>query len=264
MNRALLVGINKCPDAPLRGCINDVKDMAAFLVEKAGFEHADVRIITDRRATTQAILERLAWLVNCARAGDRLLFHYSGHGAQLPTRNPSGEVDKLDEVICPVDFDWTDEHAIRDKMFARIFSKVPNGLHFVWVSDSCHSGDLTRSLERIPRVMPAPIDIAWRHETAVRAKRKPLSFVHAIKGENVALISGCRSDQTSDDAVFDGRPNGALTWALLRELGERGGTERPLTKLVDGVRRRLKSEGYEQEPQLEGEEGMILKSMIGT
>jgi hypothetical protein len=182
-------------------------------VEKADFEHADVRIITDRRATTQAILERLAWLVNGTLPGDRRCLR----------------------------------------------------AHVVGFSDSCHSGDLsTRSLERVPRVMPAPIDIAWRHETARRAKREPLSFVHAIKGENVALISGCRSDQTSDDAVFDGRPNGALTWALLRELGERGGTERPLTKLVDGVRRRLKSEGYEQEPQLEGEEGMILKSMIGT
>jgi hypothetical protein len=128
-------------------------------VEKADFEHADVRIITDRRATTQAILERLAWLVNGTLPGDRRCLR----------------------------------------------------AHVVGFSDSCHSGDLsTRSLERVPRVMPAPIDIAWRHETARRAKREPLSFVHAIKGENVALISGCRSDQTSDDAVFGGRPNGAL------------------------------------------------------
>ena len=257
MNRALLVGINKYPDAPLRGCVNDVQDMATLLVERAGFKHKEVRLLVDTRATTTAILERLSWLVGGVREGDRLLFHYSGHGAQLPTRNPSGEVDKLDEVICPVDFDFTDEHAIRDKMFARIFSKVPPGVSAAWVSDSCHSGDLTRELGRSPRAMPFPADIAWRLETAVRADRKPLSFVHAIKSYNVALISGCRSDQTSADAEFNGRANGAMTRALLDELAENGGMKRPLTKLVDGLRKRLKQMGYAQEPQLEGAAGIM-------
>jgi hypothetical protein len=264
MNRALLIGINKYPDAPLRGCVNDVQDMASFLVTRAGFKHSEVRLLVDKRATTTAILERLSWLVNGVREGDRLLFHYSGHGAQLPTRSPSGEVDKLDEVICPVDFDFTDEHAIRDKMFARIFSKVPAGVSFVWVSDSCHSGDLTKDLRRKPRAMPLPIDIAWRLETAKRNDRKPLSFVHAINGYNVALISGCRSDQTSADADFNDRANGAMTRALLDELSERGAMDRPLPKLVDGLRKRLKQMDYEQEPQLEGSARIMERGFLGS
>ena len=262
MNRALLVGINDYPDAPLNGCVNDVQDMANMLVDRAGFAHADVRLITDRRATTQAILERLAWLVHGARSGDRILFHFSGHGAQLPTRNPAGEVDKLDEVICPVDYDWTDEHAIRDKMLARIFSPVPEGVEFVWISDSCHSGDLTREIERKPRTMRAPVDIAWRLQTATKAQRKPLSFVRAVNGLNVALIAACKSNQTASDAVFKGTPNGALTWALLKELNEPGGREQSLTTLVIGTRRRLKEANFHQEPQLEGSVAIMNKGFL--
>ena len=144
MNRALLVGINAYPGNELNGCVNDVKDMADFLVKYCNFQYGDIRLLVDERATTDGIKVRLGWLLNGLRPGDRVLFHYSGHGAQVPTRNPQGEVDGLDEVICPVDFDWTDDHMIRDKDFHSMFSTIPEGVEFVWVSDSCHSQDLSR------------------------------------------------------------------------------------------------------------------------
>lgn len=144
MNKAFLVGINEYPSAPLRGCVDDIQDMADFLVKDRGFVEDNIRLLVDGRATTSAILERLKWLVSDVREGDQILFHYSGHGAQVPTRSPHGEVDGLDEVICPVDFDWTDEHLIRDKNFIEIFAAVPKGVTFIWVSESCHSGDLSR------------------------------------------------------------------------------------------------------------------------
>jgi metacaspase-1 len=42
MNRALLVGINRYPSAPLNGCINDIEDMAKFLVDKCVFTKSDI------------------------------------------------------------------------------------------------------------------------------------------------------------------------------------------------------------------------------
>lgn len=104
MDKALLVGINSYPTAPLRGCVNDVVDAAKFISEKCGFSSQNVRLLTDDRATTQAIIDRLNWLVDGAKAGDRLYFHYSGHGAQMATRDHAGELDGLDEVICPPEF----------------------------------------------------------------------------------------------------------------------------------------------------------------
>jgi len=47
----------------------------------------DIRVVTDERATKKAIMERLTWLVKGAKVGDRLLFHFSGHGSQVRDRN---------------------------------------------------------------------------------------------------------------------------------------------------------------------------------
>ena len=249
MNRALLVGINTYPDAPLSGCVNDVVDMANLVTKKCGFDPANVRILTDARATTQAIRERLRWLVSGLKAGDRVLFHYSGHGAQVPTRNPSGEVDGLDEVICPVDFDW-DHNMVRDKEFDRIFQVIPKGVTAMWISDSCHSGDLSRDMplgKRKARRMIAPPDIAWRF---VGARHKGITRT-AMTIPNIALLSGCRSDQTSADAVFKGRANGALTFYLLQTF-QAGWLTKPLPEVLETVRLNLRKANFDQVPQLEG------------
>src|SRR6478736_5931013 len=137
MNKALLVGINKYPGNELNGCINDVEGMADFLITKRNFAHSDIRLLTDARATNQGIRERLSWLLEGLKPGDRALFHYSGHGTQVATRNPKAEVDGLDEVICPVDFDWSSHtNMIRDQEFNKIFASIPSGVEFIWVSDS--------------------------------------------------------------------------------------------------------------------------------
>jgi hypothetical protein len=259
MNRAFLVGINAYPGNELSGCVNDVTDMAHFLVRKCDFRERDIRLLTDRRATRDGIWQRLGWLLNGVRPGDRLLFHYSGHGAQMPTRDPMGEVDGLDEVICPVDFDWSEAHVIRDKDFNRLFSQVPAGVEFVWVSDSCHSGDLTRGFPapraaggRHKTLLP-PADIDWRLQTALSDGTRARGMVNSARGLNVSLVAGCRSDETSSDAVFNGRPNGALTYYLLKELGRTDGLEIPMQTLVHRTASDLASGGYRsQHPQLEG------------
>jgi metacaspase-1 len=255
MNRALLVGINAYPTSPLNGCLNDVSDMAKFLNNKCGFAMDDIRLLTDSRATKQGIVERIGWLLTGLRSGDRVLFHYSGHGVQLPTRSPQGEVDGLDEAICPYDFDWEDTHTIRDKEFNKMFSAIPAGVEFVWVSDSCHSGDLERDIPKpyvIEKTINPPLDINWRLQTAKIKKIQSIGFNKIAQSLNLALISGCKSDQTSADAVFNNRYNGALTYFLLAELSKADGLTIPLTKVVKDVNALLKEGGYEQEPQLEG------------
>jgi hypothetical protein len=67
MNRALLVGINSYPGNELQGCINDVTDMAEFLVSHCGFNENDIRLLTDSRATTDAITAHLARLIHQRR-----------------------------------------------------------------------------------------------------------------------------------------------------------------------------------------------------
>jgi hypothetical protein len=261
MNRGLLVGINTYPGNELHGCVNDVTDMADFLVSHSDFNEEDIRLITDDRATASAIRERLQWLVKDAGAGDRIVFHYSGHGAQFPIRDANGKVSHVEECICPVDFDWTEEHAIRDKEFHALFSKVPEGVEFTWVSDSCFSGDLARAFSpptRRIKSMPMPADIAWRLRTAETRGARRMSFEHVLKDFNVVLTSGCSQRETSADAEIDGRFNGAMTYYLLETLSAPNGLTQSLENAVARLRAALHQNGYSQHPQLQGS-GALMK-----
>ncbi len=255
MNRALLVGINAYPTTPLRGCVNDITDMAKFLSEKCGFAMDDIRLLVDARATKHAIVERLLWLTKGLAAGDRVVFHYSGHGVQLPTRSPQGEVDGLDEAICPVDFDWSEAHTIRDKEFETIFEKIPAGVDFVWISDSCHSGDLQREMIKQnsrDKTIDPPVDIDWRLQTAKQKNMVSTKITTTANNLNLVLISGCKSNQTSADALINKRYNGALTYYLLAELNKKNGLKVPLTDVLHAVTASLKKNKYKQLPQLQG------------
>lgn len=268
MDRALLVGINAYPGAPLAGCVNDVTDMAAFLTAKCGFAADSIRLLTDERATTAGILERLNWLLGGLTVGDRVMFHYSGHGTQVAQRDGSGSVNSLDDAICPVDFDWTEPHMILGKQFKQLFAGVPQGVEFVWVSDSCHSGDLDRMLPRpggstaVQRFLVPPADLAWRAITAIENKIAPTDFVHATDGLNLALVSACKSDQTAADARFGGRPNGALTYYLLQTLNAPKSLAKPLTAVVSAVRAALKKAHYAQEPQMAGAQATMGRAFL--
>jgi len=265
MKKALLVGINKYPDPrnELHGCINDITDMAAFISKQRQFETPDIRLLSDDRATKANIVERLQWLIKDAKAGDQLLFHYSGHGAQMATRSKTGELDDLDEVICPYDFDWTDATALRDKEFAKIFAALPKGVEFIWVSDSCHSQDLSRGIKKpikgifkVKTMIPPP-DIAWRNMSISRTSVPLVELAKTAKEKNLALISGCKSTQESADAVFNKKANGALTYFLLKALNAKTAKTSSLSDLVVAVNKSLRKVKYPQEPQIEGSPALI-------
>jgi len=273
MNRALLVGINNYPSPnQLHGCVNDVSDMANFLVSKCGFAHDDVRLVTDARATAKNILDRIGWLLTGIGKGDRILFHYSGHGAQVPARNPQGQTDRVDEVICPVDFSFDDDSTmIRDKDFVRLFGNVPAGVEFNWVSDSCFSGGLTKAMMAMPKNVTTckcksfemPADIAWRAQTAAAKNIQPLGMKGAAKQLNVALISGCSATEESNDADIGGRFNGALTYYLLSVLKGANGLKLPLTQVVKTVSGDLQQAGFtHQHPELLGSTAIGKKAFL--
>ena len=130
MRKALLVGINRYPDPrnELKGCVNDVRQMAETLKTRYGFPgDGNMRILTDARATTKAILDGLAWLAAGTSPGDSLVFHYSGHGSQVPDKH-GDEADRLDEILCPYDLDW--DHPLTDDDLAAACANVPQGAFY--------------------------------------------------------------------------------------------------------------------------------------
>jgi hypothetical protein len=260
-NRALLVGINAYSDAPLRGCVNDVMDLRDLLSAKYGFAPAEIRIVTDAEATTANIRQQLQdWLLGTATSGDRLLFHFSGHGTQLP-----GGDGLVHDVICPADFDFTEQHALSDVDFSAIFKALPADTEFSWVSDSCHSGDLARALkaEVRPRYLPPPPAV-MAEINALKARRAATrSLDGAIERLKGVLIAGCQSNETSADAMIGARYNGALSYYLLQELARAQGLSLDVDAVVKNVGRALTDNGYDQHPQIRGLPERLRKPFLG-
>ena len=161
--RALLIGINNYPDPEnvLEGCVNDVFLMSSVLQE-SGFGPEEIRVVLDERATTQAIRDRLNWLLDGVKDGDERVLFYSGHGAQIPGYGAKGEPDHVDECLVPYDFDWSPAHAILDDQFCELYSQLPYGCYFVAMFDCCHSGGITRAGGPRVRGLTPPDDIRHR------------------------------------------------------------------------------------------------------
>ena len=259
-NKALLVGINKYPHPrnELKGCVNDILDMEHFITESNKvYRKENIKKLTNQDATKKGIIHQLKWLIDGAQAGDQILFHYSGHGAQVPTLNENLEADGLDEVICPYDFNGSNDTMLRDKDFALLFEGIPQGVHFIWISDSCHAEDLSRdpamSWEGQYRYFMGAKEAY--HETVNDNETSPNNLIlleNAINTPlNGALLSACASHELSADAFINNRYNGAFTYYLLKNLVEYG-NNKPMDLIIKLVNRDLAYHGYDQNPQTEG------------
>jgi hypothetical protein len=264
--RAFLVGINRyqIPGADLRGCVNDVKDLSAALIQFHGFKKGDITVVTDLAATKKTMQAGIKALIRDSKKGDIALIHYSGHGSHVPDDN-SDEADGRDEILCPTDLDWDDP--LRDDWLRSTLDGVKAGVNLTVIMDCCHSGTNTRAI--VPpdapikeRYLPSPSalkavesgrsvpkKVSSELRGSPRAARKARDIVKAELPE--VLITGCRDTQTSADAFINMRYNGALTFALVEAIRKSKG-RLTYRQLHDKAAATLKTRKFEQVPQLEG------------
>ena len=146
-DKAFLSGINDYKSiGDLRGCVNDVRAMKSLLVDRFGFDGGDVRTRTNSEVTKEALREGWNWLVTDAEPGDRLVFHFSGHGSYT-TDADADEADQVDELLCLYAMDWDDsESYLTDDELRRWTQEIPRGVAMTIVLDCCHSGTGTRKI----------------------------------------------------------------------------------------------------------------------
>jgi hypothetical protein len=238
---SLHVGLNSVDPAqysgwsgPLKACEADAHDMAALA---AAQQIASTSLLTANatRANTLTAIRKAATQL---KAGDLFFLSYSGHGGQVD--DVSGEEDdKLDETWC-----LYDGQLIDDELYLEL-SKFKKGVRILVLSDSCHSGTVTRARptppppDFRPKLMPPEIaEKVYKDHKAFydglqrnvmkASKSAPLidpdaalaqvtvsgrlSSVAARCRASVLLISGCQDNQTS----LDGLKNGAFTEQLLK------------------------------------------------
>ncbi|GKU00186.1 caspase protein [Fusarium langsethiae] len=279
--KALLIGINYFNQrGQLRGCINDVRNMTAYLSEHFGYKREDMVILTDdqqnamSQPTKQNILRAMHWLVKDARPNDSLFFHYSGHGGQ--TKDLDGdEDDGYDEVIYPVDF-RQNGHIVDDEMHRIMVRPLQAGVRLTAIFDSCHSGtalDLpyiysTQGILKEPNLAKeagqgllsvissysqgdlggvASNIFGFIKKAANGDEARERTMRTKTSPADVVMWSGSKDDQTSADATIASQATGAMSWAFVSALKK--SPQQSYVQLLNSIRDELATR-YSQKPQL--------------
>jgi metacaspase-1 len=222
------VGVNKVDpahydgwDGALNACEYDANDMQS-LAESKGFESTT---LLTKDATADAVKAAIESAAKELRSGDILFMTSSSHGGQVPDRNDEDETDRSDET-------WVlyDRQLVDDELYA-LWATFQPGVRIFVISDSCHSGTVTRNIDAdVPDVVATAESAAKqspRYRAMPRDKMIATYRAHAAEyddiqkavptsekadiGATVLLISGCQDDQLS----LDGFSNGLFTENLL-------------------------------------------------
>lgn len=263
--KALCIGINNYPgtDMDLSGCVNDANDWSGVLAER-GFT---VQKLLDAQATKAAMVAAIKSLVTGAAAGDSLVITFSGHGTVAPDQD-GDEPDGVDEGLCP--YDINKGNALIDDEIRVLFAQRTPGARLLLISDSCHSGTVTRAAPADPeadgvrpRFMPMG---AWLPEdrlpraagggvaTHIARTNTRSPWTSAVAGGGTdLLLAGCEEgpNNFSYDATIAGRPNGAFTYYALKAL-KRLPTGATYADWHAAIRKSLPSANYPQTPQVFG------------
>ena len=150
-DKAFLNGINNYKHiSDLRGCENDVDQLRELLLKHFGFSSNNIRTRKNERVTKAEIKSGWAWLLKGAKPGDRLVFHFSGHGSYTADADGDEEDDRRDELLCLYDMDWDDPDSyLLDDELWEMTQELPEGVLLTVLLDCCHSGTGTRVL--VPR-----------------------------------------------------------------------------------------------------------------
>lgn len=221
---ALAIGLNSVDpnhyqgwSGELNACEADAEDMGGIAISR-GFQ---VKTLLTQEATREKVVREISDAAANLRKDDIFMLSYSGHGGQLPDLN-NDEDDGQDETWCLYDGQMVD-----DEIYYEL-GKFESGVRVLVLSDSCHSGTVTKSIHF--KGIGTPENVRYRfmpHEMALRVYRKNRFFYDPILQDrkfsdraerlakiqaSVLLISGCQDNQLSDDGSF----NGLFTGNLLR------------------------------------------------
>jgi hypothetical protein len=281
--KALLIGINYFGQTgELRGCINDTKNVSAFLIERYGYKREDMVILTDDQPnevlqpTKANIIRAMQWLVAGAQPNDALFLHYSGHGGQTEDTDRDEE-DGSDEVIYPVDYKRAG-HIVDDEIHHHVVKPLRAGVRLTAIFDSCHSGSVmdlpyiysTKGVLKEPNLAKeagegllsalssyARGDMGGVATSIFGFAKQALSgggdgaYRRTIETRtspaDVVMWSGSKDSQTSADATIASQATGAMSWAFIEAM--KRDPRQSYVELLNSIRDILETK-YTQKPQL--------------
>jgi hypothetical protein len=227
--KALLIGINYTGTSnELYGCINDVNSIKERITANGFTNINTITDLTNKKPTRDNILLEFKNLLINSQSGDLLLFFYSGHGSYTLDKNRD-EQDRYDELIVSSDL----KGIVDDELKLIIQQNLKQDVTLFALFDSCFSGSV--------------LDLRYQYLDSLNYDKYTENSKDEITIGNVFMISGCTDEQTSVDAVFNNKANGAMTWSLLQSLNQKPTSS--WRELVKSMRDILKKSKFSQIPQ---------------
>ena len=239
---ALLFGINNYPGSSndLNGCLNDISDIAQRLSDD--FPEFKTKLFKDSQVTRYTFITEVTKEIGMLVPGDVLLISYSGHGTQV--YDISGdEEDGYDEAI------YLYDGSVIDDDIGDALKNIPDGATVILMFDSCFSGTVTRRLNGDKTKFIKTEGLPLRKKKRKRFKKSEMKWI---------VFSGCSEQQTSADALISGRYNGAFTYYALKALT----VDITYREWIDKIHEYLPSKDFDQNPTLEGREGLFDKKVL--
>lgn len=227
----------------LAACENDADSMQK-IASALGY---DTQVLKTKAATRSATIKGISDAAAQLQKDDIFLLTYSGHGGQVKDTN-GDEPDGEDETWVLYDGELVDDQ------LHQLYTQFRGGVRIFVLSDSCHSGTVTRAL--YDRTAPIEKEFGLRSHATFRSKlidpeiqqkvvkRYQEEFdkiqddtkaaVQRSPEATILLISGCQDRQLSSD----GDVNGLFTEALLK-VWAGGGYKGDYRQFQKAIKRRM-------------------------
>jgi len=267
---ALLVGINQYPRITgLGGCITDVELQRELLIHRFGVDPSDILTLTDNQATRENIETTfLEHLTKQAKAGDVVLFHFSGYGSRVkvtqesqtdqqviiqnslvpadgivPTKGMPVANDLLEETLILLMRSLATDHitAVFDTSYTRAANTLQGNLR-------------VRSCPNPPAERPSPGELAFQEKIlrTLKDRGRQVSPSESLAQVPGIVLTAAGPSQLATEAQWHGFSAGLFTYALTQHLWQASSatTIRVSLSRTAGTVNQLA--GKEQQPRLSG------------
>ena len=268
---ALIVAISKYKN-PLWGDISSVNDVSLIqsVLLKQNFKDKDIIVLKDESATKSGIVDDFKSIINNAKKGDIVFFHFSCHGQQVMDKlsKYQDELDGFDEAIVPYEAppyykkeEYTGQNHLLDdelgQLLYQIRQKVGETGDVIVTLDACHSGTATRGFgkSRGTNIKIAPDD--YQPPVKIDEGTGVCEIAGKFKGINsglapIVVISASGQDEANYEYVDKNLETyGSLSYALSAVFSD---LQKNMTYIAAFEKIKIKMNQIvpKQTPQIEG------------
>ncbi|KAM3098905.1 caspase family protein [Phormidesmis sp. 146-35] len=224
---ALLVGINQYRGATLNGCLTDVELQRELLIHRFRFHPSDVLVLTDQQATRSHIETAFTQhLLNQAKSGDVVVFHFSGYGNLI---NTGTTIEESQTQLITSNEPAFDESAIglTEETLLLLLKSLPTDqvttvldAGYVYSGMNLLGNLRVRSRPSLPMARLDDAELAFQEQrlAALSLDRAQVGVQRRSGQIPGVVLTAATASQTASEARWNGFSAGLFTYYLTQQL----------------------------------------------